>query len=144
MLLDAILNEWEKDGVVDKSDLGAEQARIPYLHHKYLKLHSNERLRLVGLQDQFKKLNMLKRSYYNGTLDQETLKERNWKPFQQRLLKEDLPLHINADDDVIELQQKISYQQEKIDVLQSILKMINNRGYNIKSHIDWVKWTQGS
>ena len=38
---------------------------------------------------------------------------------------------------------KIGFQQEKIEFLDSILKTLNNRGYNIKTAVDWIKFTNG-
>ena len=33
--------------------------------------------------------------------------------------------------------------QEKINYVESIIKMINNRGFQIKSAIDWIKFKHG-
>ena len=46
--------------------------------------------------------------------------------------------------DIVTLSLKIGYQQEKIELLESIIKSLSNRGYNIKAAIDWTKFTMGS
>ena len=79
-----------------------------------------------------------------GTLDEETLKERNWKPNPRNILKSDIPMHIDADSDIINLTLKIAYQKEKINLLESIIKSIMERGYIIKNVIDWQKFTNGA
>jgi hypothetical protein len=53
-------------------------------------------------------------------------------------------MYIEADEDIIKLSLKIGVQQEKIDFLESIIKTIINRGYNIKSAIEFIKFTNGS
>jgi len=39
---------------------------------------------------------------------------------------------------------KIAYQQEKIDALESIIKMLHNRGFHIKSAIDFERFKVGA
>jgi len=53
-------------------------------------------------------------------------------------------MYMEADKDIINQSLKIGYQQEKVELLESILKSLNTRGYNIKSAIDWIKFTSGS
>ena len=33
--------------------------------------------------------------------------------------------------------------QEKINYVEAVIKMINNRGFQIKSAIDWIKFKHG-
>jgi len=42
---------------------------------------------------------------------------------------------------MIKLFTKIAYQEEVVSILEDILKSINNRGFHIKSAIDWRKLT---
>jgi hypothetical protein len=50
---------------------------------------------------------------------------------------------MEADKDMITLSLKIGIQNEKIDLLESIIKTILSRGYNIKAAIDWEKFKMG-
>jgi hypothetical protein len=50
---------------------------------------------------------------------------------------------MEADEDLCTIILKISYQQEKIECLESIIKSIMNRGYLIKNAIEWQKFTMG-
>jgi hypothetical protein len=75
----------------------------------------------------------------------EETKDKGWKlPPKGMILKGDIPMYLEADQDVINLSLKIGYQQEKIDLLESIIKTIINRGFLIKSAIEWQKFTMGS
>jgi hypothetical protein len=58
-------------------------------------------------------------------------------------MKSELPMHIDSDSDIIKSTLRIAVQQEKVDVLESIIKSLNGRGYNIKSAIDWEKFKTG-
>ena len=60
------------------------------------------------------------------------------------ILKQDLSIYMDADKDIIELNLKIAYQMEKIDLLEAIIKSLTNRNFQIKSAIDWTKFMQGS
>ena len=45
---------------------------------------------------------------------------------------------------MIDIQEKIAYQKEKIEYLESIIKTVVNRNFLIKNIIDWRKFTSGA
>ena len=45
---------------------------------------------------------------------------------------------------MIDKQEKIEYQKEKINYLESIIKTVVNRNFLIKNIIDWRKFTSGA
>ena len=143
MKLEDILAEWEKDSKIDNTELAEESLKIPQLHSKYYKMFLVERLLLKKLRSEYKQLYRIKFEYYNGTIDDEELKERCWEPFALKVLKADLSVYIDADSDLIIATNKIDIQEEKVSFLESAIKSLTARGYNIKSAIDWYKWTQG-
>ena len=53
-------------------------------------------------------------------------------------------MFIESDKDILELSEKISYQKEKIDYLESIIKSLNTRGFQIKNAIEWKRFTMGN
>ena len=84
-----------------------------------------------------------KNEFYGDGPNQDHI-EKGWKlPPKGRILKSDLPNYIEADKDIIELNLKIAYQNEKVELLISILKTITNMGFHIKSAIDYQKLTSG-
>jgi len=38
---------------------------------------------------------------------------------------------------------KLAMQEEKVNYLDAVIRQINNRGYQIKNSIDWMKFTMG-
>ena len=133
----------EQDAVIDSTELGSESIKIPQLHNKYLVLMQDEKFALQKMNIQFYQMKRLKWEYYTGKMDKETLDELGWQPFQLNVLKKDLDLYFNADEDLVELKSKIIYQESKIDFLESTLKTLNNRNWVIRNAIEWNKFIQG-
>lgn len=144
MHLDDLFEEWRKDSDIDRSELGEEALKIPSLHSKYFKLFSTERLKLRKLEQEYKSLYKLKSEYYNGSLDYEELRELGWEPNPLKILRNDIPQYIDADKDIIDLNLKISYQKEKVEFLDSCIRSLNTRGYNINAAISWEKFKVGA
>jgi hypothetical protein len=134
---------WDIDSVIDKTELGNESLKIPSLHSKYFKFYSNERIVLKECDFQYKKLYKIKYEYFQGLLSVDELKQHGWEPNQLKILKTDIPMYLDADTDLTNLKRKIYLQEEKLNFLESIIKSLSNRGFQIKSAIDWVKFTQG-
>jgi hypothetical protein len=144
MKLDEILDMWAEDCRVDRTELGDEALKIPKLHSKYLRCFTEERLTLRKLEEEKREMLKTKHDYYRGVLPEEDLKANGWEPFQYSVLKSDIPMHIDADQDIIKMNLRLAMQQEKVDTLESIIKSISNRGYLIKSAIDYEKFKVGA
>ena len=142
MQLDAILDLWRKDSEIGL-ELTTESLKIPKLHHKYYSIFIEERLLLLKLQAELKRLERDKTEYYAGTMAEEDLNERKWKPWALKVLKSDIPSYIESDNEVIDLNLRIGYQKEKIDLLDSIIRTVGNRGFQIKNAIDFMRFQSG-
>lgn len=143
MKLDDIMDLWADDARMDDTELGNESLRIPMLHHKYYKIFVQEGLLLKKLEQDYKTLYKLKYEYYMGVLDQETLLERGWNPNPLKILKQDLSIYMEGDDDLQLIQAKIDIQKQKLSFLESAIKTITNRGFLIKNAIDWERFKVG-
>ena len=144
MTLEEITELWSSDSKIDQTNISNAAIDIPKLHHKYYTIFSKERLSLRKLENDFKKLLLIKHEYYTGSLDRETLIEHGWQPNRRVILKSDIQMHIDADDDIINLTLKISYYKEKVYFLESIIKSIQDRNFLLKSIIDWTRFTAGA
>ena len=78
--------------------------------------------------------------YYTGKASPEVYAD---KPFDFKVLKADLDKYFDADADLIKCTAKIEYQQIMLEYLESILKIISNRTYQIKNAIKWQRFTNG-
>lgn len=143
MKLEDIYTEWDKDSHINRSELGDEVLKIPKLHHKYFQIFSHERLLLRKYEAELKQLKLAKHEFLTLGPTEET-HARGWTlPPQGKILRSDVNNYIDADQEVIALTLKIGLQQEKIELLESIIKSLTNRGFNIKSAIDWEKFKVG-
>jgi hypothetical protein len=144
MKIEDILDLWKEDSQIDRTELGNAALIIPKLHHKYYQIFVAEKLSLRSQEADMKKLKLDKYEFYTqGHTDQS--RNLGWElPSRGMILKADIPMYMDADKDIIKLSLKIGIQQEKIELLESIIKSLTNRGYQIKSAIDWVKFTMGS
>jgi len=144
MKIEDILEKWKEDSEVDRTELGDEALKIPKLHHKYYQMYISEKLALRSLDADMKKLKLDKYEFYTQGHTEET-RALGWElPAKGMILKTDIPMYIDADRELIKLSLKIGIQQEKIELLESIIKSLNNRGYNIKAAIEWIRFTNGS
>ena len=143
MTLEEIQAQWSKDAPVDRTDLASEASIIPQMHSKYFKIFSVERLLLRKLEQESKQLWKDLWEYYQGNFDYEELKERGWDQINQRILKSDLNIYIDSNQNWIDNNLKVAYQKEKVDFLEAIIKSLNNRGFNINAAIQWEKFKVG-
>ena len=144
MKLEDIQELWHRDSEIDYTELGTESIRIPQIHDKYLKIFTDERIRLKGVEFELSKMIRTKTEYYSGKMSQEELEQRGWEQYLGRLLKNEIANYIESDDDVIKLKQQLVVLQEKINYLDSVIRMINNRGFQIKNALDWLKFSHGN
>tara|TARA_Y100000004_G_scaffold177597_1_gene219341 strand:+ start:34 stop:474 length:441 start_codon:yes stop_codon:yes gene_type:complete len=146
MKLEDIQELWSSDSVIDDTELDAESTKIPEIHNKYLKIFSDEKLRLVRLDSKSKELRRLKWLYYTGKLDEQTLKNLEWDVFDLDIKKNrhDLEMFLDSDRDIIDLNDKIEYQKEKLNYLETIIKSLSTRGFLIKNSIEWKKFIMGN
>lgn len=143
MTIDEILSIWAKDTEIDRTELGHASLDVPRLHHKYYKMFAQERREFRVLEEAMKELKMAKWEYYLGTLDEDSLKKYGWEPNLKKVMRSDLGLYLESDKDIIKLNLKLGDAREKVDALESILRNINMRSYQIKNAVEWTRFTQG-
>ena len=144
MNIDDIRQLVNRDMVMDETALDIESMKTPQLHNKYLIIFTDEKLILGKLKSDFNIIRKNKWLYYTGKLSQEQLEDFGWEAFDLNILKSDIDKFLDADLDIITLANRILLQQEKVNYLESVIKIINNRQWNIRSAIDWLKFTNGT
>lgn len=141
MKLQDITNEWTQDSVIDNSKIEAESLKVPLLHSKYLTILSQERILYHQLNLERKKLEMTLDDYYTGKIDGKSIGRL---PFQLTETKSSASKRVETDEDLVKLTLRIAIQEEKILSLKEIINSINRRSFDIKNHIDYLKWAGGS
>lgn len=141
MNLEELQAEADKDLVIDDTELDTESLKTPILHNKYLQYYNKFNLLLKKSQWEERTLNREKWEYYTGKSDPSVYKE---KPFDLKVLKADVHIYINSDDDLQKIQAKVVYQEAIVNYLEQILRIINNRSFTIKNAIEWRRFTSGA
>ena len=141
MTLEELQAEADKDLVIDDTELDTESLKTTILHNKYLQYYNKFNLLLKKSQWEERTLQREKWEYYTGKSDPSVYKE---KPFDLKVLKNDVHIYINADEDIQKIQAKIIYQEAIVNYLEQILRMINNRSFTIKNAIEWRRFTSGA
>lgn len=143
MTLEELNEMWAVDAKMNEMDLGNEALKIPKLHNKYYTAFVKEMLRVKKFKADLKELEMAKYEYYTGTMAEEDLKARGWRPNPLKIMKTEVSRYIDADKDVINLSLKIDYTMQVASYLEDIVKQINSRNFHIRAAIDWAKFQSG-
>ena len=117
-----------------------ESRRTPQLHNKYNVMWLNLSQHLISLNAKMKKLMKVKWEYYTGKASPEVYRD---KPFSVRVLKTDLHLYLDQDDEIVELQTQIDQVKNELKFVEETLKQINQRTFHIKNSIDYLKFING-
>lgn len=143
MSTDDISEMWSKDCKIDESNLAGESKRIPELHNKYYTLYYKEALKVKKLRYDYKELELAKREWLDGSMAEEDLRERGWRPFQKKVIRQDIDKYLQADRDIINLSLKIDYHSTRANFLEDIIKTIHSRNFVIKNMVDILKFQHG-
>jgi len=130
----------DKDLKINDTELDLESLKTPQLHNKYMKFHNQYTNLLKKSEQDLARLTREKWEYYTGKADPSVYQQ---KPFNIKLLKPDVDKYLKSDDELIKLEQKVTYVQSVVDYLDRTVKIISNRGFQIKNAIDWKKFTSG-
>jgi hypothetical protein len=143
MDIETLRNMVKADIRIDETDLNSESLKTPQLHNKYLVMHENSKLELEKLSFQEKVMKRDKWLYYSGKMGDDDLKRNKWDPFEHVILKTDIPMFLDSDIEMQQIRAKISLQTSVVSYLEQVIKIITGRQWNIKSAIEWIKFTQG-
>ena len=134
MNLETLNDMWEKDSPLDDEKLDHDSLSIPKLHAKYLRLYNN----FVTLRDQaeldVKRTYRDRWEYYTG---------KSEKPFPMKLIKTDVAIYLEADQEYQKSVLKAKYLNQMVESIKTILSAINNRSFHIKNAVEFAKFLKG-
>lgn len=137
MKLDDILKEWSKDCVIDTTKVSTESAYIPVLHSKYYTILVKEKVVMENFEQEYKELELQRWKFYNKLGTPEEYENYDGNFFDLTLLKPEKERFMECDEQLVNYKKKLAVQKIKIDTLLDILKMINNRTFQISN---WIKY----
>lgn len=139
--LETIQNMWEKDSKIDPDNLHTESLNIPSLHAKYFNLYNTIILLKKKAEQQRKNIRHERYEYYSGKADPEVYQN---DPFPKKIRDKDtLQKYLDADDKLMNINLKIDYYETLINYIESILKQVFNRTYQIKNAVEFIKFQAG-
>ena len=134
MNLETLNEMWAKDATLDDEKLDNDSLSIPKLHAKYLRLYNN----FVTLRDQaeldVKRTYRDRWEYYTG---------KSEKPFPVKLIKTDVAIYLEADQEYQKSVLKAKYLNQMVESIKTILSAINNRSFHIKNAVEFAKFLKG-
>ena len=140
MTLDELKLQVEKDLKINDERLDTESYKNQELYAKYLEQKTNFEFLLYRAKGEYKTLFREKWEYYGGKAD---AKIYVTKPFDLKVLKTDLSIYIESDEDIIKVEHKISYLESVVKFIEGVLRSIQSRGWDIKNAISWKQFEAG-
>ena len=140
MTLDELQAQTAQDLKVNDEHLDTESLKNQEIKSKYLNHKSKFELLLWKAKGDYKRLYRDKWEYYGGKAD---AKVYVTKPFDLKVLKSDLSIYIESDEEIIQSEHKVAYLETVVKYIDGVLKSINSRGWDIKNAIDWKKFEAG-
>ena len=139
--LDTIQEMLEKDAKIDRDNLHDESLNIPSLHAKYFQIYNTIFLLRKKAEQQRKNIRHERYEYFSGKADPDVYIQN---PFPKKIRDKDtMTKYLDADEKLSNASLKIEYYDTMLTYLESILKVIQNRTYQIKNAIEFMRFNAG-
>ncbi len=139
--LDTLQKMWEEDSAIDRDNLHEESLKIPALHAKYFELYNTIFLLRKKAEQQRKNIRHERYEYFSGKADPEVYVDN---PFGKKIRDKDtMTKYLDADEKLSNASLKIDYYDTMLTYIESILKVIQNRTYQIKNAIEFMRFQSG-
>ena len=140
MTLDELKIQVAIDLKVNDERLDTESLKNQELYAKYLDIKSRFELLMYKAKGDYKMLYRDKWEYYGGKSDANVYVT---KPFDLKVLKSDLSIYIESDEEIIQIENKIVYLETVCKYVDGVMKAISGRGWDIKNAIQWKNFEAG-
>lgn len=139
-----LLESWEKDCLIDRTNLMGIMFGHPQLHGKYLTHLMTYKMNLRKSVMKYQSVRLLRQRYFNGEMTKEMLDEQGWVQYNiRRPLKSELESLLDASPDLQLLQEKSVYLESLVLSCESILKDISNRYFLFSNLVSYEKFQAG-
>ena len=141
MKLEELQSEAKQDlQIIDQERLDQESYKNQNIKPKWLEYRTKYDQLLIMSKANHQRMYREKWEYYGGKAD---AKVYATKPFDLKVLKTDLSIYIESDEDIIKIEHKISYLETVVKYLDGVLRSISSRGWDIKNAISWRQFESG-
>ena len=139
--LQSVQNASEKDLVIDTIQLDESALTTPKLNAKWMNKYNEQVMILKDLYAYKDAVKLERWKYYTGKQTSEYIARHG--VLHEKILKSDVEIYMNADPVLTKVNQVISAQKTIVDHIERVLKEIGNRGFHIKSAIEWRRFMNG-
>ena len=141
MNLETIQTMWEKDSRIDPDELHTASLVVPTLHAKYYQLFNDLRLLRAKAKKTYQKVYQDRYLYYSGKAEPEVYEK---DPFPYKVREKDaIQRYLDSDEKLSTIELKVEYYDTMISYLENIIKVVQNRTFQIKNAIEWQKFICG-
>ena len=139
--LEKLQEMWEKDSKIKPDELHTESLNIPSLHAKFFELYNTIFLLRKKAEQQRKNIRHERYEYFSGKADPDVYIEN---PFPKKIRDKDtMTKYLDADEKLSTSNLKIDYYDTMLVYIESILKVIQNRTFQIKNAIEYMRFQSG-
>ena len=139
--LESLQKMWEEDSKIDPDNLHTESLNIPSLHAKYFDFYNTIFLLRKKADQQRKNIRHDRYEYFSGNADPDVYVR---DPFPKKIrYKDTMQKYLDADEKLSTSSLKIEYYYTMLAYIESILKVIQNRTYQIKNAIEFMRFLSG-
>ena len=143
--LEQIIEQWKIDGKIDEANAQSELIRTPVLHAKYVEILSQYRIASQKAKFDYARMKKIRREYYLGNLDKESLDEYGWAQFELKIgTKGSIDYYLDADDFLIKFLEKKAYYDECVYLCESIIKELSARTWQLREYMQYTKFLAGN
>ena len=139
----------DKDLKINDTELDLESLKIPQLHNKYMKFLTKFQLMLSKAEADLATTKKVLWEYYTGKADASVYAD---KPFNFKLLRQDVDQYIQSNEEYIRAKQKVDYLNTTVSFLDRTIyatyeRALNNNnsfalsvGYRLSDNGDEYGW----
>ena len=125
-------------------DIENELLRNSHLIGKWLTYQQNQKAKFLLIETEYKRLLSKKKRYLMGRLDDEERESNGWPVEGNKILKADLDMWLDADDEILKKKKHYLVQKQIVEFIDSTLSQVVDKKRSIKAYLDYKKWIEGN
>lgn len=143
-LMAKFIDEAKEDIKLNFLDIENELLRNSHLIGKWLTYQQNQKAKFLLIETEYKRLLSKKKRYLMGRLDDEERESNGWPVEGNKILKADLDMWLDADDEILKKKKHYLVQKQIVEFIDSTLSQVVDKKWSIKAYLDYKKWIEGN
>ncbi len=140
-----LTQESEKDIKIDFLKLTEELVHNQNLIGKWMTYQQVWETKYQFLDLEYRQLLASKTKYYTGKMSEDEIISKGWKIEGTKILKADLNIWVDDDNDMIKAKKKMLILKQIINIIDKTIDiLVDQKKWTIKNFIDYKKWLEGN